>query len=207
MLKRILPAIILIVLNMLIMLTGCSSNKNISQEAQSNIAKASPSIKNEDNSFVKYENALKNKIDLSTKQDINNLNITFSKEVENGYISQLIFSTKNGVKYEGVDYAVHDKYDNWNIIDENITPIDLKVPFTHMETSGTTKEGLNYIAISGVINDKNIASVKITYFDKHIVQVMKSELNQTYAFIRTDSNKGANKMEGYSKANKLIYSY
>ena len=160
-----------------------------------------------DTNFTNYKISLENYLDTHLGKAINNLDITFSEEVQNGYVSQFLFSSSDSKNYEGVCYATYNSNSVWSIIYSNYNIIDNTVSFTHMETSGFTSENTPYSVISGVVNEKNISYIKLFYFDGKIIQVMPANSGKTYASVRTDTNKGVKKIEGYSKDDKLIFSY
>jgi|GEM_PF-4626288 len=196
----------ILIISFTILACSCSISKG-NNSSTSSTKTPEFSSESSDTNFTGYLTALKNKLSKEVEKNINKIDVTYSKEVKEGYLSQFIFSTEDGENYEGSVYATYDSKKIWNIIYDDWNPIDTKLPFTHLESTSFLNEGPQYSIVSGVINDSNISYINIFYVNKLLVKVLPSLKYNTYAFIRTGALHGVAKIEAYSKEDKLIFKY
>ena len=77
-----------------------------------------------------------------------------------------------------------------------------------MTKSGEYSESKEYSLISGVVNDKNIYHVKVTYFDNIVCDLfVNPEETSSFGYLRNDTQKGYKQVIGYSKDDKVIFTY
>ncbi|MFC4306322.1 hypothetical protein [Cohnella boryungensis] len=181
----------LLILLLITLTLGCSNND----------VKETGSINNEIDYKMVYTESIENK----NKIKVDQLDISYSKEVGNGLIAHILFSS-NSINYEAIALSQLNDSGTPQIVDLNITKTDTTVPFTHMEMTGEMDDVVYHI-YSGIINNEDITNIELTLFNDTVISLNKSELN-TYSYVRlNDSDGRLRSLEGFDVQGKLIYKY
>lgn len=205
--KYLLLTFILPIITITTLLVGCTNTQSGGVSSGGGGEKAgtvTEVLSDSDQNSYKSAIALEIKSRLHT--DVDHVDVIYSESIDTSYVSQVLFTTKGGDKWEGNVYANRDNNGVWVIKDLTYTPINKAVPFTQLEMSGTGSNG-NYYIISGVVNDKNIAYIHASFIDGLFTQIIVRPTNGTYAYVRTDSPVGLKELRGISKNGSLIYKY
>ncbi|USG65491.1 hypothetical protein NDK47_25860 [Brevibacillus ruminantium] len=143
---------ILFALFLCLILFGCQP-KEINDPSEPNITT------NEDNALITF---IHQKTDEQMGFKVEDFKIVKVSHIENSAFGQLLFK-KNNIFYEGLFYT--EKINaSWDIVHLETTQMDSQSPFTKMQLAGKlrNKESSFHI-VSGIIHDKRIKSIQITY--------------------------------------------
>lgn len=181
-------AFILINIFLVVSILGCSSEepKKINDE-------------------IDYTHFYRTNIESSNKLKVNQIDISYSKEVGKGLIAQVIFFS-DSIKYEAIILSNLNDSGRPEIVDINTEKVDTTVPFTHMEMAGGL-EDVVYQIYAGSINDDDITDIELTLLNDTVISVKKSELD-TYSYVRLNDPDGRlRSLEGFNSKGKSIYKY
>jgi hypothetical protein len=157
-----------------------------------------------------YADAVQKTLSPHVITGISTLEIPFIKQVHGRYLSQVLVTSNAGDSYEGF-FSARIVGDNaWMVDSADIHSTDSfkSWPFTLSEVGQQDMpDDLQYLFISGFINDKSIAYINIGFSDGLKVQARINPSSKTYAYVRDDTDAGIKYVQGFSKDGHLIYQY
>jgi hypothetical protein len=157
-----------------------------------------------------YADAVKITLSPNVTTGISTLEIPFIKVVHGRYLSQVLVTSNAGDSYEGFLSARIVGDNAWMVdaADIHSTESFKRWPFTLSEVGQQDMpDDLQYLFISGFINDKSIAYINIGFSDGLKVQARVNPSSKTYAYVRDDTDAGIKYVQGFSKDGHLIYQY
>lgn len=157
------------------------------------------------------ENDILNLISMELEKDFTqsfDLTITDIYFEESEYFSK--FKVKSDEQlYEGIIYMHKEESGNLVKVEINYSRIDQNVALTHTISGGrlndTSKR--HYTVVSGVINDKRIRSIRISYIDNQDTLIKIGEDQTTYFDVRIGNNSGTKQIIGLDEEDNIVKSY
>ncbi|MEQ6390387.1 hypothetical protein RZN22_13850 [Bacillaceae bacterium S4-13-58] len=153
-----------------------------------------------------YEKFVNQSMNSALNGSIKKVKITYSKSTEYGIISHVITSMESDKSYESI-LLIKENKNVFEIVDDAHNIIDKTTPFTHLEMTGVIKDGAYHI-VSGVINDKNIDKVEISFLNGLLIETHKSNENTyEYVNINNTNDSGIQSIKALSSSGDIVYQY
>lgn len=202
--KRIFTYIISLAL-ILFIFVGCvnkfTSNKDDNQSSSNLDTSINSQLEENIKTYIRNN---------SSSENIKMFKIVSTSEVEHGMIISTIFEINN-IKYEGFfQIQQENSTENAKIINGDFTKIDSSAAFTVHQMSGVAsikgEQKKTYIIVGGVINNKKIKSINITFNDGLLANIIVGS-NNTYSYVRADKLVSIKLITALDKDGNTIFTY